>query len=321
MPISRRTFMASTTALAATPLIGSTPLLAKAPLVGVQAPGVYRYKVGEFEITALNDGFFNRPAEGFVKNADAAAVNAELSNAFMATGAVKIPFTVLAVNTGSKLVLLDTGTGGLGAPTAGLFAANLKAAGINPDDVDTIIISHFHPDHISGIRPKEGLPTFKNAEVMVPTPEWAFWMDDAKMAAAPEAAQGAFKNVRRVFGPMAKDVKQYKWGDELVTGITAIAAPGHTPGHTAFAVASGKDKLLVLSDTTNHPALFATHPDWMAIFDMDGETAKQTRYKLLDMAAADKMQVAAYHAPFPATGNIVKKGTGYEFVPAKWTTF
>ncbi|RYE79240.1 MAG: MBL fold metallo-hydrolase, partial [Hyphomicrobiales bacterium] len=158
------------------------------------------------------------------------------------------------------------------------------------------------------------------AEVMVPAAEWAFWMDDAKMNAAPEGMKGAFAGVRRVFGPVAKDVKQYEAGKEILPGVTAIAAPGHTPGHTVFAVSSGSGKLLVLSDTTNHPALFVRNPDWSAVFDMDGPQAAATRRKLLDMAVADKMQVCFYHAPFPATGHIAKAGNGFELVPVQWSS-
>jgi glyoxylase-like metal-dependent hydrolase (beta-lactamase superfamily II) len=196
---------------------------------------------------------------------------------------------------------------------------NFKAAGFDPAQVDTILISHFHGDHINGMRLKDGTAVFPKAEVMVSAPEWGFWMDDAKMAAAPEGLKGNFNNVRRVFGPIAKDVKQYEAGKELVPGVTAVAATGHTPGHTAFMVASGNGKLLVLSDTTNHPALFVRRPEWQAVFDMDGNQAVETRKKLLDMAASEKARVAFYHAPFPANGHILKSGSGYEYVPTQWT--
>jgi len=126
------------------------------------------------------------------------------------------------------------------------------------------------------------------------------------MAAAPEGLKGNFSNVRRVFGPIAKDVKQYEAGKEIAPGVTAVAAPGHTPGHTAYVVSSGNGKLILMSDTTNHPALFVRHPEWQAVFDMDGDQAVDTRRKLLDMAAAERARVAFYHAPFPATGFVAK---------------
>jgi glyoxylase-like metal-dependent hydrolase (beta-lactamase superfamily II) len=153
---------------------------------------------------------------------------------------------------------------------------------------------------------------------MVPAGEWAFWMDDAKMNAAPDPMKPAFATARRVFGPVAKDVKQFEPGKEVAPGITAVATPGHTPGHVSFMVSSGSGELFVTSDITNHPAVFARNPDWQAVFDMDGELAKTTRRKMLDMAATEKTQVSFYHAPFPATGYIVKEGQGYNLIPAPW---
>jgi glyoxylase-like metal-dependent hydrolase (beta-lactamase superfamily II) len=148
--------------------------------------------------------------------------------------------------------------------------------------------------------------------------EWAHWMSDDKMNAAPDAAKPAFMNVRRVFAPIAKDVKQYKPETEVAKGILAVAAYGHSPGHSVFAVNSGNESLMVMSDTTNHPALFAKMPDWSAIFDMNADEARATRHKLLDRVASDKMQVAFYHAPFPAVGKIVRDGKGYAMVANAW---
>jgi glyoxylase-like metal-dependent hydrolase (beta-lactamase superfamily II) len=216
--------------------------------------------------------------------------------------------------------LIDTGNGDSGAPTSGAWMKNFRAAGFDPKDVSSVVFSHFHGDHINGFRLKDGTAVFPNAEVMVPAAEWAFWMDDAKASAAPDAMKGAFAGVRRVFGPVAKDVKQFEAGKEILPGITAVAAPGHTPGHTVFAVASGTGKLMIMSDTTNHPALFVRNPDWSAVFDMDGPQAAATRRKLLDMVSAEKMQVAFYHAPFPATGHIAKDGNGFELVPVQWSS-
>ena len=254
-----------------------------------------------------------------MKNASLPEVQKALSDAFMPTTIVPTPFTALAVNTGSKLILIDTGTGGRAFATAGTYMDNLDAAGIDPKAVDTVLISHFHPDHINGIRLKDDSLAFPNAEIQVSAPEWAFWMDDAKMSAAPDGLKGNFTNVRRVFGSIAKDVKQFEGEKEVAPGITSIAAPGHTPGHTAFAVASGGKSMIVLSDTTNNPAIFVRNPDWQAVFDMDGDQAVQTRKKMLDRVSADKMLAAAYHWPFPACGYVVKEGNGYRNVPVAWT--
>jgi glyoxylase-like metal-dependent hydrolase (beta-lactamase superfamily II) len=323
MELARRDLIATGAAaatLAAVPPGGPHEAAAAAPLAGAQAPGFYRFKVGEIEVTTIHDGLFQRPLDaGFVKNAELSAVQAALAAAFQPTTTLTIPITTTVVNTGRRLVLLDAGTGGLLSPAATSWMTNFKAAGFAPEQVDTIVISHFHGDHIQGIRAKDGAAVFPNAEIMVPEAEWAFWMDDARMAQAPEAMKGAFQGVRRVFAPIAGEVKRYGGTAELVTGITPVPAHGHTPGHTAFVVASGADRLLVLGDTTNKPELFVRNPDWQAVFDMDATAATATRRRLLDMAAAERMRITGYHYPFPATGFIVKDGGGFAFVPSFWS--
>jgi glyoxylase-like metal-dependent hydrolase (beta-lactamase superfamily II) len=238
----------------------------------------------------------------------------------MPTDKLTVPFTTLVVNTGSKLILIDTGNGDSGSPTSGTWMNNFRAAGYDPANVDTIIVSHFHGDHINGMRRKDGTAVFAKAEVIVPAPEWAFWMDDARMASAPDAMKPGFGNVRRVFSPIAKDVKQFEPGKEVAPGITSIAAHGHTPGHCAFVISSGSSSLIAMADTTNHPALFVKNPDWSAIFDMDADMARASRRRMLDMAATERSQVAFYHAPFPATGYIAKDGAGFNLVPVAWTS-
>jgi len=217
------------------------------------------------------------------------------------------------------VTLIDTGNGDSGAPTSGTWMKNFKAAGFDPAQVDTVVFSHFHGDHINGFRLKDGTTVFPKAEVMVPAAEWDFWMDDARMAQAPDGMKGAFQGARRVFAPIAKEVKRYDSGKEILPGLTAVAAPGHTPGHTAYMLSSGNGKLMIMSDLTNHPALFVRNPDWSAVFDMDADQARATRRRMLDMAASERAQVAFYHAPFPATGFIARDGNGFAFVPVQWS--
>jgi glyoxylase-like metal-dependent hydrolase (beta-lactamase superfamily II) len=317
--LSRREALMSTAALSAAGAAGvSLPTAALAQTAAAQSPGFYRYKVGDITVTAINDGFARRPLEGFVRNAELSAVQAAMAAAFLPTDALPIPFNTLVLQTGGSTVLLDTGNGNSGAPTSGLWMANFRAAGFTPEQVNAIVFSHFHGDHINGLRLREGNLVFPNAELIVPAPEWAFWMDDARMNAAPEAMRAAFQNVRRVFGPETARIRQFAPGAEVAPGVTSIAAHGHTPGHCVFMVSSGPGKLLFMADTTNHPALFVRNPDWSAIFDMDADAARATRRALLDMAAAEKAQVHFYHAPFPATGFIAKDGAGFAFVPAQW---
>jgi len=297
----------------------SLPVGAAAPLASRQGPGAYRYRLGDYQLTALYDGIWYLPIDGkFMRNASGAAVNRALAAGFLPPSVLPISFTALLVNTGTKLVLIDTGTAGQITDSAGFMNANLAAAGIKPSAIDTIVISHFHPDHIDGIKTKDGDKVFDNAEILVPEPEWKFWMDDGNMSRATGAVHKYFLNARRVFKDIAKEVRRFKPGDEVAPGIVSLPAYGHTPGHTAFAIHSGKQSMLAMSDTVRNPYLFVRHPDWQPIFDMDGPLAVKARQHMLDRAAADRMLVEAYHFPFPACGHIVKRGGGFELVPVMW---
>jgi glyoxylase-like metal-dependent hydrolase (beta-lactamase superfamily II) len=327
MPLTRRTLL--TGSLATLPAVGlqtlelstATSVNATVPLHGNQAAEFYRFALGNFELTAVYDGFWNRPInEKFVRNAPYQEVERALANSFMPPDTLAMPFTPLLVNTGRNLVLIDTGSGGQLASTAGALVANLVSAGVDPASIDTIVISNFHPDHIDGLRTKDDALVFPKAEILVPRVEWTYWTDDAERAAAAEMYRPYFLNVRRVFRSLAESVRPFETDTEIIPGITAIAAPGHTPGHCVFAIASGRQSIMALCDTTNHPWLFARHPEWQPILDMDGALAVKTRKRLLDRVAADRMPITGYHFPFPGYGHIIKTATGYDFVPAMWQT-
>jgi glyoxylase-like metal-dependent hydrolase (beta-lactamase superfamily II) len=332
MLVSRRTFVAAPALVAAgslapSPVQASGAAPAQAPATAApsagpasqQAPGFYRYKVGDMELTALHDGWAPRNLEGFIRNAELSDVRKAAEEAFLPASVIENSFTPLLVRSGGKTIMLDTGNGDAGAPTTGTTRANLRAAGFDPARVDIVVISHFHGDHINGLRLRDGTAVYPNAEVMVPAGEWAFWMDDARMNQAPDAMKPAFQNVRRVFGPMAKDVKPFEWNKEVAPGITAVDASGHSPGHTAFVLQSAGKSLTHVVDAINHPAFFVRHPDWSPGFDMDADKARTTRRRLLDMAAAERMQLAFYHAPFPGIGHVRKDGNGFAFVPTPWS--
>jgi glyoxylase-like metal-dependent hydrolase (beta-lactamase superfamily II) len=317
--LTRRSFMAASAMAGAAALSG--PAAAAAPKAKMQGPGAYRYKLGDYQLTALYDGTWFLPIDDkFVRNANGAQVNEALAAGFLPPSVLPISFTALLVNTGAKLVLIDTGTAGQITDTAGVMLDNLTVAGVTPADIDTILISHFHPDHIDGIKTKDGAKVFPNAEILVPEPEWAFWMDDANMGRYSDAAavHKYFLNARRIFSDIAGEVHGFKPGAEVAPGIVSIPAYGHTPGHTAFAIHSGNQSLLAMSDTVREPWLFVRHPQWQPSYDMDGPLAAKARTDMLDRAAADRMLVEAYHFPFPACGHIVKSGSGYELAPAMW---
>jgi glyoxylase-like metal-dependent hydrolase (beta-lactamase superfamily II) len=324
--LTRRTLFAG--AAAATAASALTPLTSKfaradMPLAGTQVPGFYRYKVGDYELTAVREGVRRVPLpDALVSNAKKEQVSLALEEAYLPKDMMTITYAPVVVNTGKKLIVFDTGNGELGAKgtngATGQFIKNFKAAGFDPAKVDTVVISHFHLDHVDGLLTLDNKPVFPNAEVMVPEVEWKFAMDDGNMAKARKLdVDVLFNRARHNFG-VIKNPTPYQWGKEVAPGITAIGTPGHTPGHTSFAVQSGSGKLLIQTDVTNLSALFVRHPDWHLLFDMDGDQAEQTRRKFFDMAVAEKTPIQAFHHPFPGLGHVEKDGSGYRWVPEMW---
>jgi glyoxylase-like metal-dependent hydrolase (beta-lactamase superfamily II) len=326
MELTRRHALAGAAALAASPLLPHGPAKAAAPLADKQAPSFYRYKVGDAQVNAISDGASTSPlADTFVLNAKKDEVNAALEKAFLPKDKMTIYYTPLVINTGGKLVVVDTGTGPASFVSskggAGQFAGNMVAAGFDPKSVDMVVISHFHGDHINGLLNAEGTLAFPNAEVLVPAAEWKYFMDDGEMSRAPEGRmQTVFKNARRVFeAGLKKKVTPYEMGKDVAPGLQAVATLGHTPGHTSYILSSGSDKVFIQSDVTNHPSLFVTNPGWHLMFDQDPAMAEATRRKVYDMLVADKMRVQGFHYPFPANGYVEKDGNGYRLVPAPWS--
>ena len=285
---------------------------------GIQAPGFYRFKVGAFTAIALHDGVLvrDRPAQ-FVRNVGTEEVGQAFAACGMARDKLTLTFNALAVETGTGVVLIDTGLGEGARPAAGHLLKNLAAAGIAAEDVSSVIVSHFHGDHIGGLRRRDGTPAFPKAEVLVPEAEWDFWMGDA--ARVPDAFKDVATAAHRVFEPITGDVRRYAFGEEVLPGFTAVDASGHTPGMAAIAIASEGSATMFVADITNNPLIFARHPDWQVMFDMDPEKAVATRRRLLDRAAADRLRLSFFHAPFPATGYVIKGDRGYDYVPALWT--
>ena len=196
----------------------------------------------------------------------------------------------------------------------------MAAAGFDPKNVDMVVISHFHGDHINGLLNAEGTLAFANAEVLVPSVEWKYFMDDGEMAKQTgERMPGVFKNARRVFeAGLKKKVTPYEWGKEVAPGLLAVETAGHTPGHTSYVLSSGSGKVFIQSDVTNVPYLFAANPGWHAFFDQDPAMAEKARRKTYDMMVAEKLQVQGFHYPFPGLGNVEKDGNGYRVIPAPW---
>jgi glyoxylase-like metal-dependent hydrolase (beta-lactamase superfamily II) len=323
--LNRRHLLAGAAAIGAASALspfGMREAEAAAPAAASQVPGFYRYKVGTIECTSINDGARSFPMpDKWVTNVSKDTAIAAAEAAYMPKGMVTVPFNPQLINTGSKLVLLDCGFGpGTLEATkgaAGRTMQNLAAAGIDPKNIDAVIMSHLHPDHTNGIRAADNSMTFPNAEIMVPAKDWDFWMseENAAKAQSNEMMKGYFANVKKIYTGIEKKVTRYDWDKEVAPGITAIGTPGHTPGHTSFALASGNSKFLISSDVTNIPELFLRNPDWHVAYDADPDLAQKTRHKFYDMASTEKATVVGFHFPFPAVGHVEKDGNGYRLIP------
>ncbi|MFN4011286.1 MAG: MBL fold metallo-hydrolase [Pannonibacter sp.] len=290
---------------------------AAAPLAGISQPGALRRRLGEFEITALLDGYLELGPDLIIGYDP--AIGEPLRAAAFATGpAMRGPVNAFLLNTGDKLVLIDAGTSDKMGPTFGHLPKALAAAGVTPEQIDAVLITHMHPDHIYGVLTPGGLPMFPNAELLLPEADHAFWYDDAALNAAPEMMKGFFLGARQAADAYAKRQTRFKAGEEVLPGITALAMPGHTPGHSGLRIDSDGQSLLVLADVVHVPALQFARPEWSVAFDVDPALAAETRKKVLDMASADGVMVAGMHLGFPGFGHVARDGEAYRYVAASW---
>ena len=317
--MSRRDFVVSTGLAAA---LGLNARLVVSPAYAQKtadpAKPFVTYKVGNAEVTAIYDGIWEKPHDpAFISNASVEDVKAAMMKAGFPADFVSIPFTVVVVKTGGKTVMCDSGTGGQVQPTAGKLAANMKAAGIDPAKIDTVLISHCHPDHIFGLMEKDtNKPVHPNAELVISDVEYKFWTDPSVIERLPEARKGLARRIQATF-PSWKNIRQVEGEAEVAPGIRFVSAPGHTPGHRAFHLSSGSNQLMISNDTAYVPALVAANPGWRGAYDQDGALAEASRRKLLDRVVADKTMICGYHFPFPGAGTIAKDGNGYALTVMK----
>jgi glyoxylase-like metal-dependent hydrolase (beta-lactamase superfamily II) len=283
------------------------------------AKGFFRYKVGEAECTAVYDGIWERQHDpAFFSNATVVDTKQALAEAGLPTAFVPIPITVFVVKLNGKLVLCDAGGGSQvqafnpeSVFVSGKMTANMRAAGIDPKTIETVLISHFHPDHIFGLLEKNtNRPLFPNAEIIVPAAEYRWWIEPSLIPRLPPGRRPLARRIQAVI-PHWKNVLPVDGEDEVVPGIRFVSAPGHTPGHTAFHIASGNEQLMISSDTAYVPALCAAHPGWHGVFDQDPATAEVSRRRLLDRVIADKMMICGSHFPWPGFGRVARDGAGY----------
>lgn len=305
--------------LAMPALIGPAVAQTAPAAPATEAPGFYRFRVGDFTVTTIHDGFRIMPVRGFVRNAPLEEVQAVLAESFLSPTDYRNIYAVTIVDTGRDLVVFDTGNGAQPAgATLGRLMATMPLAGLDPARVTKVIISHFHGDHINGLLNAAGGAAFPNAEVIVPAREWAWWSEPGNETRSPEGQRPNFANMIRRFAPYQGKIRQLADGAEAVPGIRMHAAEGHTPGHTIWHIADGPAQLMYLADTTHRPELIARRPDYQTIFDFDGAAGAEARKRTLDRVATDRVRVTGFHFPFPATGYIAREGGGFRYVPSEW---
>jgi glyoxylase-like metal-dependent hydrolase (beta-lactamase superfamily II) len=320
--IQRMGRMAAVAALGFMGVLGTAPLQAAAPMVRTQAPGYYRMMLGDFEVTALFDGEFAIPAKellGILDDVSESQLEHALKRSFAREPFV-LSINVFLINTGSKLVLVDTGEGAHMTPDSGRLIANLKAAGYEPAQVDEIYITHMHGDHIGGLS-HNGERVFTNAVVRASREEADYWLKPENLASATAERRHDFQQAIDWLEPYVKAgrFRPFDGDITLVPGVKAVGTPGHTPGHTCYLVESHGSRLLLIGDLVHiEPVQFAI-PEVTLKFDVDSNSARSERLRMFHEAAESREWVGAAHMPFPGLGHIRADGAGYDWVPASYS--
>lgn len=318
--INRRSLMLRAAGLVAAPALtglSSLQALAAVPLAGPRAPRNWRYAVGDMEITVIADSeaFIDGPYPIIGKNAEEADVRNLMRANFLPETTYQPGFSPTIVNTGKDVVLFDTGNGANGfvaRPKGGWLAQELAPAGFKREDISVVVLSHGHPDHVGGLI-ENGQPLFPNARYVIGSVEYDYWAPEGKHSGELEALAKVFRDNTK---SIAAKFSMIKPGDDVVPGIRAIEAFGHTPGHLAYMIESGTSRILFWGDCAHHHVASLARPDWHCVFDIDKEQAAATRKRIYDMAATERVPVIGYHMPFPSIGYVERlAANGYRWVP------
>lgn len=280
-----------------------------------QAPGFYRRRFGDVVVTAINDGVIDLPLAA-MRGIEPDAATALLQQSFRAP-APRSSVNAFLVQGNGSTVLIDTGAGNSMGPTMGRLQASLTAAGVAPDDVDVIVMTHLHPDHAGGLASQDGAALFPRAELVVAQLEADFWLNEAVAGAAPDDAKPYFAGAQAAVAPYRPRLRLFS-GTDAAPGIRAHPLPGHTPGHTGYLVGSGDAALLIWGDVFHVPDVQIRRPEVGMVFDVNPEAAIQSRRRVLDLAAHDRLMVAGMHMHFPAFSHVAKQNGGYALVPVAW---
>jgi glyoxylase-like metal-dependent hydrolase (beta-lactamase superfamily II) len=315
--LSRRGLLAGVSATAAAGLGGTAfmaPAMAKAPKLNTQAPSFYRFKLGDIEATVVSDGplpigestrvFAGPPKE---------ELNKLISEHFLPTDNIVLDQNSLVINTGDKLVLFDTGMSSVKRPgtDTGRLPISLGQAGIDPKDIDAVVLTHPHIDHCGGMVADDSSRLFPNAQVYMQQADLDFWLDDRRLGTP---AEGSARTARKNLPAYRDRIVFIKDGQEILPGVQAIHTPGHTVGHTVYMITSGGKTICFIGDLAHHVILFEK-PRIEVNFDTDPKQGVETRIRTFDMLAAQRIPLLVYHMPWPGLGQLAKQGDGFRYVP------
>ncbi|WP_319411314.1 MBL fold metallo-hydrolase [uncultured Cohaesibacter sp.] len=318
MTLSRRQLLsgAAGAAMAATALSHSRIATAKGTQASGPLPGVVRRRIGDIQVTALLDGYMEMPAGLF--SAPKAEAERLKKLAFKSSQPNLSPVNAFLLTVGDRLILIDSGAANSFGPTLGRLPQALAANGIGVEQIDAVLLTHMHPDHIAGTIDASGQAVFPNAEMILPEADFRYWHDDGAMAGAPNAFKPFFSGARQAVKAYRGRTTQISGEKEVMAGVRALPLHGHTPGHTGYLVTSGDEALFIWADIIHNATFQLAHPEWGPTFDVDPAQAAKTRQRALDMAAADELMVAGMHLPFPAVGYIEARTEGFGYMTADW---
>jgi len=282
-----------------------------------QIPGVYHRRIGDIIVTSLSDGYLDGTVE-VMQNIAPTDATQMLTDRFRPGRRTSV--NCYLIYSAGRLALIETGSGDYLLPTAGKLQQNLKAAGVDPADIDTVMLTHMHPDHSAGLTdPKTGQKFFPNAELVVHENEPKHWRDDAAMSRADERARTLyFQCAREQIAPYHNQMRTFTGAAEVFPGVTSMPLPGHTPGHSGYRIASGDKSLLIWGDIIHVPEVQVPRPEVTMVFDTDPRQAAATRKRTFDSVATDRQLIAGMHVHFPGFAHLVKQGDGYLLLPEPW---
>lgn len=323
--LQRRAALGLAAAMAAAPRLALGQARPQAAEPIVQGAGSYGFRVGEVRCRVVSDGMLanDGPLQPMLAaNATPEAVTAVLAERMLPPVGAVLHLNALFVDTGRNRVLIDAGSADSMGPTGGKLLANLRRAGIDPATIDTVVISHAHPDHLFGALAADGSPAFPEARILVSEPEHAFWVGPADLSRSnidERFRRFVTEGARRHLAALEDRIELVPSDRELVPGILARPTPGHTAGHLSFVLSSGNASMVLTSDVVHHHVLALTHPEWRVSFDTDPEQGSTSRARLLDQIATDRLPVLAYHFPYPGLGHVTRRGRGYAWEPVIWS--